>query len=71
MRRNLRIRKTQTASGATAVQVVCYQDKRRIIVKHIGSAHDEKTLAALWSEAEDYVHANDVQPSLFDRSELQ
>jgi hypothetical protein len=31
----------KTASGAKAVQVVRYQNYKRIILKHIGSAHNE------------------------------
>ena len=69
MRRDLRIRKTRTASGATAVQVVRYEGKRRTVVQHIGSAHDENTLAILLSEAERYIQAHDAQPSLFAESE--
>jgi len=66
MRRDLRIRKTRTASGATAVQVVRYEGKRRSIVSHIGSATDENALAVLFSEAERYVQTHEAQPSLFD-----
>jgi ABC-type glutathione transport system ATPase component len=47
MRRDLRTRKTRTASGATAVQVVRYGDKRRMVVEHIGIACDEDALASL------------------------
>jgi len=69
MRRDLRTRKTRTASGATAVQVVRYEGKRRTVVQHIGSAHDEDTLAILLSEADRYIQAHDAQPSLFADSE--
>jgi transposase len=69
MRGDLTTRKTQTASGATAVQVVRYEGKRRIVVKHIGSAHDEDGLAILLSEAESYAEAHRVQPSLLTESE--
>lgn len=71
MRRDLRIRKIRTASGATAVQVVRYERRRRTVVKHIGSAHDEDRLAILLSEAQRYVQAHDAQPSLFAASEAQ
>ena len=69
MRRDLRPRKTRTASGATAVQVVRYEGKRRTVVKHIGSARDEDALAVLLSEAEHYIQSHDAQPSLFAASE--
>lgn len=71
MRRDLRLRKTPTASGATAIQVVRYEDKRRTVVKHIGSARDENSLAVLVSEAEQYIASHDAQASLFDDSEPQ
>ena len=66
MRRDLRIRKTRTASGATAVQVVRYEGKRRSVVSHIGSATDENALAVLFAQAERYVQSHDSQPGLFD-----
>jgi hypothetical protein len=71
MRRDLRLRKTRTASGATAVQVVRYEDKHRTVVKHIGSAHDENALAVLVSEAELYIQSHDAQLSLFAAAEPQ
>ena len=69
MRGDITTRKTRTASGATAVQVVRHVGKRRVVVKHIGSAHDEDTLAILLSEAESYAEAHRVQPSLFAASD--
>lgn len=65
MRGDLTVRKTKTASGATAVQVVRNLGKRREILRHIGSAHDEQTLTMLLSEAEHYAEHHRVQPSLF------
>lgn len=71
MRRNLRIRQIRTDSGATAVhQVVRYEGKRRTVVQHMGSAHEEDTLAILLSDADCYIQAHDAQPSLFAESEL-
>lgn len=35
------IRKTRTASGAIAVQVVRYVNRRVVVLKHMGSAHDQ------------------------------
>jgi hypothetical protein len=34
----LRIRTVKTASGASAVQVIYYLNRKRVIYKHIGSA---------------------------------
>src|SRR3990167_7045471 len=52
MKNGLIIRTVKTASGATAVQVIRYENKKRIIVRHIGSAHTDDELAALRNEAE-------------------
>jgi hypothetical protein len=50
MRGDLKIRKTRTASGATAIQVVRHEGKRRVVVKHIGSAHDQAQLDVLMGQ---------------------
>ena len=71
MRGDLTIRKTITASGATAVQVVRYEGKQRIVIKHIGSARDQTQLAALIVQAEDYAEAHRVQPNLFVQSPIE
>ena len=55
----------KTASGTTAIQVVSYEVKQRIVVKHIGSASDQTQLAALIVQAEKYAEAHRVQPNLF------
>ncbi len=65
MRGDLTIRKVKTASGATAVQVVRNEGKRRIIIKHIGSAHSDSECELLMAEAENYAEAHRKQPSLF------
>jgi len=65
MRGDLKIRKTRTASGATAIQVVRHEGKRRVVVKHIGSAHDQAQLEALMGQAEQYAQTHRTQPSLF------
>lgn len=65
MRGDLTIRTVRTASGATAVQVVRNEGKKRIIVKHIGSAHSKSECQRLVAEAEIYAEAHCRQPSLF------
>ncbi len=40
----MKIRVVQTASKAQAVQVVQYQNGKRKILQHIGSAHSDKLL---------------------------
>ncbi len=65
MRGDLTIRKVRTASGATAVQVVRNERKKRTIIKHIGSAHTEDECELLLAEAERYAEAHCRQPNLF------
>jgi transposase len=65
MRGDLKIRKVQTASGATAVQVVQNKGTGRSFLKHIGSAHDEHELELLLDEAKQYVEVHCRQPNLF------
>ena len=45
------VRRTRTASGATAVQIAESVAGRRRIVRHVGSAHDEAELGLLIEEA--------------------
>ena len=64
MRGDLTIRKVKTASGATAVQVVRNEGKRRAIIKHVGSAHSESECDLLMAEAVKYAEAHRRQPYL-------
>jgi hypothetical protein len=41
------VRKVKTASGATAVQIARKENRRDVVVEHLGSAHTEAELAAL------------------------
>ena len=59
------VRTTKTSSGATAVQVVRYERRRTIVVKHIGSAHGSDELASLKQIACDWIEKQSGQPSLF------
>ncbi|NLN95691.1 MAG: hypothetical protein GX128_05930 [Bacteroidales bacterium] len=43
----MKIRVVKTASKAQAVQIVRYQNNKRIIVQHIGLAHTESELEDL------------------------
>ena len=52
MRGDLIIRKVRTGSGATAVQVVRYENRKCKIVRHIGSVNTDDELTALLQEAE-------------------
>lgn len=59
------IRRTRTASGAVAVQVVRYERRKVVVLKHLGSAHDEQQEAALMSAARNWIEASTLQAPLF------
>lgn len=61
----MNIRVVKTASGAQAVQVITYQQGRRKIVKHIGSAHTQEQLDELLVVAKDWLIQTQGQLSLF------
>ena len=61
----LYIRTTKTASGSTAVQVVKYLNRKKIIVSHIGSAKNKPELKALKQAATAWIEKTSKQPSLF------
>lgn len=69
MRGGLIIRTVRTASGATAVQIIRYAGNKRIVVKHIGSAHTDDELTLLRSEAERVREQLSPQLSLFPLTE--
>ena len=51
----MKIRVVKTASNAKAVQVVHYQNNKRVILQHIGSAHTEEALSDLVMIAEEWI----------------
>ena len=59
------LRTTKTASGATAVQVVRYNYRKRIVVKHIGSAHTPEDLLSLKQTARNWIEQETHQLRLF------
>jgi transposase len=59
------IRTVKTASGSTAVQIVRYQNRKRVIVLHIGSARNKKELAALVQNANSWIEKTSKQKPLF------
>jgi len=61
----LRIRKVRTSSGATAVQVIRYEQGKRIVVRHVGSARTDDELTVLYGQAEILRKKLCQQPSLF------
>lgn len=52
----LHIRVVKTASGASAVQVVYYRNRKRVVFKHIGSANNKQQLESLKLVAHDVIN---------------
>lgn len=69
MRGDLSIRKVRTGSGAIAVQIIKYVNRKRVIVRHIGSVNTDDELKVMWQEAEIIREELCAQPSLFARIE--
>ncbi len=61
----LTLRTTKTSSGATAVQVVRYEHRRTVVVRHVGSTQDAHKLVALKQTARAWIRATTHQTSLF------
>ena len=59
------IRTTKTSSGATAVQVIQYEQRRKIIVLHIGSAHTSQELLKLKQTASAWIEKTTKRQRLF------
>jgi transposase len=62
---SMKIRIVKTASKAKAVQIVRYQNNKRIILQHIGSAHTEAELEGLILKAEEWMKDFSNQLSIF------
>jgi transposase len=61
----MKIRVVKTASKAKAVQVVRYQNNKRIVLQHIGSAHTSEALSDLMILAEEWIKDYTRQLSIF------
>lgn len=61
----MKIRVVKTSSHASAVQVVRYQNNKRIVLQHIGSAHTEEALSDLMMMAEEWMKNYSHQLSIF------
>lgn len=59
------VRIVKTSSDATAVQVIRYQNRKRIIVKHIGSAHNAQEILSLKQIAFKWIDQTTKQLNLF------
>ncbi len=66
----LRIRVIKTASGANAVQVVYYRNRKRVVFKHIGSAKSSQELESLKLVAQDVIKNFSPQVTLFEEAKL-
>lgn len=63
------IRKVKTASMSTAVQVVKYEDRKRVVVKHIGSAYNKAEITSLINCASEWIAEQTKQFDLFPNKE--
>jgi transposase len=61
----MKIRVVKTASMANAVQVVRYQNNKRVVLRHLGSAHSEAELNDLLVMAEEWIKDYGNQLSIF------
>lgn len=61
----MKIRVVTTASKAKAVQVIRYQNGKRFILQHIGSAHSPQELVDLKLQAEEWIKTHCEQLSIF------
>ena len=61
----MQIRVVTTASKARAVQIVRYQNNKRTIVRHIGSAHTDAEVQELILSAEEWIKDYPKQLSVF------
>lgn len=59
------IRTTKTASGAIAVQIVFYKNRKLIVARHIASAHTAEQLKAAKMSAQKWIEKVSNQPPLF------
>ena len=60
----IHLRKTKTASGATAIQAVRYVKRKVIVLHHFGSAHTPHEREVLLRDAESWLAEQSRQPSL-------
>ncbi|HAM11381.1 MAG: hypothetical protein A2X05_18405 [Bacteroidetes bacterium GWE2_41_25] len=66
----LRIRVIKTASGASAVQVIYYRNRKRVVFKHIGSARSSQELESLILVAQDVIKNTSADIPLFEDFKL-
>ena len=59
-------RKVKTSSGATAIQVVRYENRKLVVAKHIGSAHSKEEILVLLRNADHWIKTEGGQGLLLD-----
>src|SRR5438270_76829 len=59
------VRIVKTNSGASAVQIVRYEKRKRVVLSHIGSARTDQELSLLKEEAQRKIEEATIQKSLF------
>ncbi len=64
----LKFREVKTGSGKVAIQVYYLHNRKRVIVKHLGSASTKDDLEQLKFQAEQFVEDHSKQASLFPSS---
>jgi len=57
------IRTTKTGSGATAIQVVRYENRKMVVAAHIGSAHTRSEVKAAKLCAKQWIDKISIQES--------
>lgn len=65
----MQVRTVKTASDSIAVQVIRYENRKRIVVKHIGSARDNVGALRLKSEAHRWIAAQSGQLDVFNTNQ--
>lgn len=66
----LRIRVVKTGSGASAVQVIYFRNRKRVVYKHIGSARTSQELESLKIVAQDIIKNSSLQAYLFEETKF-
>jgi hypothetical protein len=61
----MKIRVVKTASKARAVQVIRYQNNKRLVLHHVGSAHSDSELEVLMLSAQEWIKDYSKQLSIF------
>lgn len=64
------IRKIKTASNGIAVQVIKYEKRKRVVVKHIGTSHNKDEVIILSNNAAKWIDEQIKQISLFPKNRV-